>query len=136
MEILDKIKKKKIEPRSRLYFQLRLAITIIGAAVIYFISVWLISFIIFSRDINARPFFFHFPWHLLIGGLILVLILELILRSFRFSYQRPSILIIIGLLVLVFLVSFFLERQTLFHRALYHHRHTLPHPLKELYEGI
>jgi hypothetical protein len=146
-KILDTIRERKIVMRPRVYFMLKAAGTVAVAAAVLVLSVFICNFIFFTIRINghesllARPgglflFLRFFPWELLAIDIALVILLEVLLKEFKFGYKSP--VLYLGLVVLAVVISagFVIDRATdLNDRALERaDHHGLPPPFGEMYE--
>jgi hypothetical protein len=97
-EVLSEIKTGKINMRPRFYFGLKLVALILVAFVVLLISSFLVSFIIFSIIESGRMFvlgfgfrgvcifFVLFPWLLLLIEILLIVLLEWLIKQFKFGY--------------------------------------------------
>lgn len=134
--------------RPRAYFVLRAAAALVVALVVLVISIFICNFIFFTIRLNghesllARPggillFLQFFPWTLLALDALMVLVLEQMLRYFKFAYRRPVLYLVLGLIAAVAAAGFALDRGTPFNdRALDWADHgRLPPPFIEIYEG-
>lgn len=146
--VIAKIDAKELTMRSRGYFVLRGVVLVLLAFAVLAISVFICNFILFSLRINEHEtllnfggrgviaFLSFFPWGLLALDVILIVLLEYLLRRFRFGYRSPVLYLLIGLLVLTVSVGLFVDRATdvndrLMRRA---HQHTLPAPFNDYYD--
>src|ERR1041385_3285643 len=146
--VLAKIKKEQVTPHPRAYFVLQIiALAAVSLAVLG-ISVFLCNFIFFAIRISGSrellgfgnrglAIFFHvFPWWLLVLDIGLIVLLEGLLRRFRFGYRSPILYLLFALLVITISTGYTLDRATLFNDFLHDraHEHRLPGPLNFLYE--
>lgn len=87
--------------RPRLYFVARMALLIAVAALAFLVSVFALSFALFSVYQSGEQFLLGFgaqgvatflalfPWWTSLLAIFLLLILEALLRNFKFAYQLP-----------------------------------------------
>jgi hypothetical protein len=111
------------------------------------VSVFLSSFILFTLRASGQAsligfgptgwqvFFILFPWKLSILEIGLIILLQRLLRSFRFGYKVP-VLYLLGGVVFVMLASGFVIDRTPLHDTLLQQadENQLPPPLGNLYE--
>lgn len=128
--VLEKIRNAEVQMYSKTYFILKIIAFILAITGLLITSSLLISYVIFSIEVSDRllllgfgsrgiqTFLRLFPWHLVLIELILIIVLERIIRYFRWAYRSPLLLILfaIGLLSLCF--SIFLTPPTLHERLL------------------
>lgn len=115
-EILEKIKKVKMRPKS--YFILRTIIFILGLVFAFLFTIFLASFIVFALRASGvwyfsafgfrglRLFFASFPWVLLIFAILLIVLLEVFARKFSLVYRKPLLYSILGIIMIVILIGF------------------------------
>jgi len=95
---------------------IKAVLIISGAFVIASVTLFLISFISFalkSNGVLVLPIF-----GLIIVAIILIAILEALFKHFSFTYRRPVLYSIIGILIVVLLSALIIDR-TPFHRGLF-----------------
>lgn len=104
--ILEKIEDGSITSHSRSYFYTKKIILVIGLILSGSISIFFGSFIIFSLRQNGGwfvpsfgwpgigPFLYSIPWFFVGTMIIFLVLLNLLLRSYRFAYRRPLLYII------------------------------------------
>lgn len=143
--ILGEIRQGKVNMRPRLYFTLTVAALVLVSFVVLVISVFIFNFILFSIRLNHQDsllgfgprgwgvFLAFFPWTLLLIDIALVLVLETLLRRFRFGYRVPVLYLLGGLVCLTVLTGAVLDRGTAFNDQLFERRHELPPPLENFY---
>jgi len=132
--ILRKIREGEVSQRSRLYFMLHVAVAVLVALIVLTLSVLIFNFILFSIRVNhhdsllgfgprgLETFALIFPWPLLVIDVVLVFVLELLLRRFRFAYKIPVLYLLAGLILATAACALFIDRGTnvndrLLHRA-------------------
>ena len=111
--ILKRIRSHDIRVRPRLYFTLQLVALAVVACITLLLSVALFNFIFFTvrisgngtlLDFGPRGFWAYlifFPWPLLALDIACVLMLQFLLRKFRFGYHIP----VLYLLLVLFAIS-------------------------------
>ena len=116
-QVILKIRAGEISMKPKLYFWI-LAIALIVMSILTFLtSCLLISFIIFSLVASGKVlllgfgikgfllFFLLFPWHLLIIEIIFILILEWLIKKFRFGYRSSLSKLVFVILLISIIVS-------------------------------
>jgi hypothetical protein len=115
-QVLKKIRTGEISKRSRFYFVVQIILTTTFALITFALSVFVLSFIVFSIHESGEQFLLGFgqkgfvtllqlfPWFTLMLVIILLLILEWLIRSFKFAY-RVSILRIFLSIALITIVG-------------------------------
>jgi len=147
--VLAQIREKKVSMRPKVYFTLKAALILIVAGIILLVSVGIVNFIAFSLRLNGHEsllafgprgvlaFLAIFPWPLVVIDALLVVLLEELLRRFRFTYRSPMLYLILAILAVALSVGITLDRATPLNDDLLQsadHDH-LPPPLEALYEG-
>lgn len=145
--VMDLIRSGKAPMRPRWHFVLISALYALGAAILFPFLLYVTSLAIFFLRENGvwfAPVFgmrgwaslFHtLPWLLL--GLIMVffIVLEILVRRYAFIYKRPLMITLIGMLGVIFLGGFLVER-TAFHSRMrdFARENRLPAPLRGIYD--
>jgi hypothetical protein len=145
--ILEKIDTRELSMRPKIYFTLKVAALVLITLAVLVISIFIFNFILFSSRINGHEsllgfgprgiltFLEFFPWWLLGIDIALIILLEWLLRQFRFGYKSPVLYLLLTLLVVTASTAFLIDRGTAFNdqlldRAEHHH---LPPPLNNFY---
>ncbi len=145
--VLRKIRTEKILMRPKLYFTLQVAALVVVAFCVLVLSIFIFNFLFFTLRINSHEallgfgprgieaFLIFFPWELLALDVLLVLILQWMLRTFRFGYRIPALYLIGGLLGLSAAFGVTIDRGTLFNDFFLDEadNHQLPWPIGEFY---
>ncbi len=130
--VLEKIKAGDIRMRSKSFFVGKMVVIIIVALMILLTSAFFVSFISFSLRASGRlillgfgwqglkAFILTFPWGLFLIDLVLLVILERLLRSFKFGYRSPLIYLLGGVFVVVILAGLAIDEETSLHAAVWH----------------
>lgn len=120
-EVLEKIRTGEVRMKPRLYFTCKIVLLVLVTFITLITSAFLISYMIFSLSIGGRMillgfgwkgvqiFLITFPWALLLAELILLYILELLVKHFRFGYRSPVVYIIGGLFSLSIISGIFIN---------------------------
>lgn len=146
-QILKRINANTLHMRPKLYFTAQVIALVALTFAILVISVFICNFILFSIRINSHDvllgfgprgfeaFIILFPWPLLVldGGLIILL--QRLLRKFRFGYKSPVLLLFAGLIVLTGAIGLILDRDTPLNDVLLRgsDEHRLPMPIGDMY---
>lgn len=147
--VLEKIKTDNISMHSRRYYRLRMAALLAVIVAIIVVSIFLLSFISFGLRTTGNStllgfgtrgyisFILVFPWILFVIDILLIIILERLLRNFRFIYRRAGVYILIGLLGLITLFAVAIDHVTSLHNKLLERADANALPFfNELYEQL
>jgi len=120
-KVLDKIRAHQVTMRPRLYFTLK-SVTVAAVAIFtLLLSVSIGSFILFTIRTSYETsllgfgpsglliFLMLFPWPLLILDIMCIIILEWMLRKFRFGYRSPLLYLLFGIFVIILSASSFID---------------------------
>lgn len=124
-KVISKIEKGELKMKPRVYFIVKTTL-IIGLLILAFLFVlYFGSLVIFVLRINDI-FLFHgmgfqtirnillsFPWYLVLLVFILIILIEIISKKFKFIYRKPFILSLFVILILVITSSFLIEKSSL-----------------------
>lgn len=128
--IIEKIKKGEIKMKPKWHFALKTLLVILSTIVASLFILYLISFIFFSLRLSGLwylpkfgfrglgPLLFSLPWLLLLSAILLIVVLEILVRRFSFVYRRPILYTVLGIIILV-LLGGFLINKTHMHPALF-----------------
>jgi hypothetical protein len=129
--VLDKIRTGKVRRRPKFYFVLRIIVTAAVSLLLLAVSAFVISFILFSLHESGEQFllgygwqgiqiFFKlFPWVFAVLTIALILLLEWLLKGFKFGYRIPM-LTIFSVIVGISIVLGILINLTPIHLNLLH----------------
>lgn len=134
--------------RPKVYFAAKVGLVAVLAVIAFALSAFVLSFIFFSLHESGEQFllgfgwqgiatfFVLFPWGSFSAVLLLFIMIEWLLRSFKFGYRIPILVVFIGVFAFT-AVSGFLVARTPFHAALLERadRNELP-LLGDFYETI
>lgn len=147
--VIEKIKNDGISMYSRGYYRLRMAALIAVIVAIVVVSVFLLSFISFGLRTTGNStllgfgtrgyisFILVFPWILFVIDILLIIILERLLRNFRFVYRRAGVYILIGLVGVITFFAVAIDHVTSLHNKLLKRADANQLPLfNELYEHL
>jgi len=122
-KVLKQIKSGKTKMRPKVYFVAKTILIVLGILLLSLSLFFLISFIMFSLRSTGvwylprfgfpalHTFFFSLPWLLILMGLALIVVLEILVNRFSFSYRRPLVYSLLGVIITVTLGSFLLQRS-------------------------
>lgn len=147
-ELLAKIKAGEVTMRPKIHFTLKAVALVAVAFAVLVVSILIFNFIFFSIRIAGHEsllgfgwegllrFLFFFPWILLAIDLSLIVVLEWLLRQFRFGYHTPVLYLLGGIVVVSVSAGMIIDRGTSFNDALVTRagRHQLPPPINGWYE--
>lgn len=146
--ILGKISTNELTMRPKTYFTLKVGALVVVAFCILTISVLICNFILFSIRINGHDsllyfgsrgflvFLTFFPWTLLFLDLVFIMLLEWLVRQFRFGYLSPVLYLFFGFFAVIISTGFLLDRVTDFNNGLLSRarEHRLQQPFGDFYE--
>lgn len=145
--VLAKIKNEHVTMRSRAYFWIKIAALVTVALLVLVVSVAICNFILFAIQASGSDqllgfgsrgfalFIRFFPWWLLILDIGLIVLLEYLLRRFRFGYKSPVLYLLFGLLIVTISIGYTIERVTTVNAYLRDRAHEkrLPGPFNEFF---
>ncbi len=130
-KILGKLKSGEFKMKPKVYFVLQAVLVVLGLAVAVLFALFLISFISFylrANGILVLPvfgfrgfgiFLASLPWLLIIVAMLLVVVLEIMFKHFAFAYRRPILYSLAGILIIVCLGTFLIDRTPLHYDLFY-----------------
>jgi len=107
--VLNKIRAGTVRRRSRMYFMLRVIAAVTISILLLVVSALVVSFILFSLHESGeqfllgfgwqgiRVFFQLFPWVYAVVAVLLSILLEFLLKGFKFGYRLPLLNIFGGI---------------------------------------
>ena len=116
-KVLDKIRAHQVTMRPRFYFTLKSIALAVVAILTLLLTVSIGSFILYTIRTSYETsllgfgpsglfiFLSLFPWPLLILDVICIMILEWMLRKFRFGYRSPLLYLLFVILVIILSAS-------------------------------
>ena len=123
--VLNKIKSGQVKMRPKMYFILRAILVMLAVIGVALFTLFLISFInfnlrasgvLFLPDFGFRGiglFFKSLPWLLILVALLLIIVLEVLVKRFSFTYRRPILYSVLAIIIIVFLGSFIIGKTQL-----------------------
>ncbi len=146
-QLLRDIRSGQLAMRPKFYFTLKMLALAAVALAALVVSIAILNFILFSIRIGGHDsllsfgprgfwaFIMFFPWSLLMVDIGLIVLLQWLLRKFRFGYQVPVLYLLAGLVVATTAAGFVIDRGTPLNDQLYEMRgHGLPSPLGRFYD--
>jgi len=116
-EVLDAIASGRVKMRSKWYFALQTVLAITGGVIVGIFLVYiggLILFLLLRSGAIYAPglgfsgwyiFLRSLPWLLILLSLVFLLVLVILINHFSFSYQRPLLYSLLGILFIVVVAS-------------------------------
>jgi len=110
-EVLEKIRRKEVSMRPKIYFIAKLAVVIFLSVLLFLGLIFTLSFVFFSIHESGEQFllgfgsrgvitFFElFPWAIIAFCMVVFFLLEWTLRRFKFSYRLPLLRIFLYTIV-------------------------------------
>ncbi|MDB5189987.1 MAG: hypothetical protein JWN49_313 [Parcubacteria group bacterium] len=146
--IMAKIQDHELTMHSRLFFVVRVVATALLAFMVLLISIFLVNFLFFTLRVNGHEpllalgsrgawlFVQLFPWWLLVLDIVCIVVLENVLRTFKFGYRSPVLYLFLVLVVVASAIGIGLDRGTDVNDRILRHadRGDLPGPLNSLYQ--
>jgi hypothetical protein len=147
-KVLEKIGRGEVRRRPRAYFIAQVVMVIALLAVALALSVFVLSFVIFSVHESGElfllgfgqqgiaTFFVLFPWVALAFDIVLFVAIEWLIRRFKFGYRIPIIRALFGILLFALVGGIIIDLTPL-HGALLDKADQNELPIVgEWYEGI
>ncbi len=145
--LLQKIHAREISMRPKLYFTLQIAALAFVALCVLVLSIFIFNFLLFTIRINSHDvllgfgprgfgaFLRFFPWERLVLDVALVVVLQWMLRAFKFGYKTPVMYLLLGLLGASAMLGFVVDRDTPFNDTLLREadEHLLPGVFGDFY---
>lgn len=128
-EILQKIQNGEVKMRPKAFFIVKIAALIFVAFTTFVVSVLLVSYTwfnlktgghIFLLSFGGRgfyEFFILFPWILLVLDVGLIVLLDWLIKRFRFAYHNPVLYVFVGSLLLITIGGTVIN-MTSFHKSI------------------
>jgi len=116
--ILDKIKTGEVDMKPRWHFVLKSVLLVFSVVTVILVGIYLLSFILFTlrqsgvgfvplyglRGISV--FVMNSPWLLIFSTVVSLVALQLLVRTYSFSYRQPLVYSMIGIIIFVLLGSY------------------------------
>lgn len=129
-KILGRIKRENVKMRPKIHFVLRSIFYVVSVIVAALFTLFLISFILFSLRASGviyapgfgfpglRIFIGSLPWLLILSSVALIAIMEVLVKHFSFSYKKPVLYTLLGIIAVVS-IGVFAVGKTPFHADLF-----------------
>jgi hypothetical protein len=147
-EVLNKIKSGQINMRSKAYFLVKLGFLSILTVLITLVSIFLLSFVLFSSSLDGSLFLVRFggtglynfiltlPWYLLIVDIFLLLLLDVLLKSFSFGYKSPILFLFAGTFIVITTISTLLNFTPFHQKIMNTVERNKNLPFHNIYDGV
>jgi hypothetical protein len=129
--VLEKIRAGKVHRLPRIYFIFQIIAVLVVSMLLFVSAAFVISFILFSYHESGEQFligfgwqgiilfFKFFPWLLSFITILLTLLLEWLLKGFKFGYRMPILKIFTGIVVTSVLLGILISLTPLHTLLLY-----------------
>lgn len=105
-KILETIKNDQIRMKPRWHFIFKAVLTMVGGLILFFLVIYLISFVIVVEQQSESTFWITLPWFLILLAVIFIAALELFVCRYPFAYRRPLVYSTLAILILIGAGSF------------------------------
>jgi len=117
-KLIDQVNSGQVKMKPKTYFVLKTSLFFLITFFIFLSILFFLSFIIFSlrtSGVSLLPglgfrgigvFLISLPWILILTAVVLILVLELFVKKFSFSYRRPILYSVLVIVVFVVLGGF------------------------------
>ncbi len=124
-QILEKIKSEELKMKPKMHFVFKSALYIISLILGTIFLIYLLSFLLYffnaqslehTRDFGfygLKIFLVSLPWIIIILSLILFIILEILVRHFKFGYKKPIIYSLSAIIIFMSLTSLVIAKTSL-----------------------
>ncbi len=128
--VLNKIREGKVHMRPKFYFLLKVIFLVIIAAIIFVTSTLFLSFMLFSIRVSGeffllgfgwrglQSFILLFPWKTFLVFLMLLVVLEKVVKRFKFGYRSPLVYLVVSIIALILAAGIIIGMTSL-HTALF-----------------
>jgi hypothetical protein len=122
LDILKKIKSGEVDMKPQWHFVLKSLLLVLGVITAALLIIYLLSFVLFAlrqSGVGFIPiygfrglsmFIMNSPWLLIASAAGLVVVLQLLVHKYSFSYRQPLLYSTIGVIMLVLLGSFIIDQ--------------------------
>lgn len=113
--VIKAIQDGKVAMRPKWHFILNAGLLFIGTVLALLALVYLVSFIIFAQSVshNVTEMLETLPWIVVFLAVVFIIIVEILVRRYSFSYRKPLLYTTLGILALVVLTGFIISRTGL-----------------------
>jgi hypothetical protein len=148
--VLADISSRKTRIYPKVYFILRTTLVIVVAILVLIVTIFIFNYVFFSLRVSGREYLLnfgvrgfssfleYFPWLLLAIDLVLIVILEWLLRRFRFGYRSPILYLLLGIFAITIAAGYLIDHATRIDDTLLHQAdlNSLVGPFDEIYESV
>jgi hypothetical protein len=144
-KILDKIKSGQVSMKPKAYFVVTMIAFVALSLLVLVTTIFLISYTLFSVIVSGHllllgfglrgmeAFIILFPWFALLLDIVLLVLLDWLVRRFRFGYNRPIVFFFLGMTVLLVFLGYVVSVTSLHSTLLQEAEHNqLPSPLSPM----
>lgn len=133
--IMQKIQTGEVSMKSKKYFLLHTIAFVLLCIFIFITTIFLISYTLFSIMGSGQllllgfgwkgtsEFFILFPWYIFLLDILLLIILDVVIRKFRFGYHVPIVYIFFGLTAVLVCIGYIVSVSSFHKRLLYKTEH-------------
>lgn len=130
-KVLEKIREGRVRMRPKFFFALKIIVLALVAAFILILTSFVLSFIFFSIAATGKMFlvgfgirglfifFLTLPWLPLVIDILLIIVLERLLKRFKFGYRSPIVYLSVGIIAIAIFIAFIIN-MTQVHPLLVH----------------
>ena len=128
--VLAQIKSGQAIMKPKWHFVLKTILVAVGVVIVAFALIYLVSFIFFilrQTGVFFVPsfgfrgvgiFLVSLPWFMILTGLVFFVTLEILVKRYSFTYRKPLLYSLIGIIIFVLIGSFIVSRTGL-HQGLF-----------------
>lgn len=125
-KILEKIKSEEVKMKPKMYFVFTSMLYIVGLTLGTIFTVYLLSFLLYfftsqslehTRNFGLygiKIFLISLPWIIILLSIILFIILEILVRHFKFGYKKPIIYSLSAIIIFMSLTSLVIAKTSLY----------------------
>lgn len=127
-KILEKIKQGEVAMKPKWHFVLESVLAIIGIVILSLGLLYILSFIVFAlrqSGVMFAPafglrgvfaFLYSSPWILILLAVLFVGVLEILVRKYSFTYKKPIVYVLLGIVVISLAGSYAIAQTTMHER--------------------
>ena len=145
--VLKKIKGGKVAMRPRWHFVVKALFGIVGVGIVLLVALYLVSFALFALRLSGAwfipafgfrgvfLFLWSLPWVIVGAAILFIIVLEVLVRRYSFSYRKPFLYSLLGVFFLVAIGAIAVERLR-FHDEVFRFTQERPIPfVGQFYRG-
>lgn len=120
-KVLDRIKSGNVHMKSKAHFVLKIFLIVFVVILILVVSAFIISYVIFSLKTSGQfsllgfgtrgvmNFIIGFPWLIFLADCLLLVVLDYLLKNFRFGYHSPKVYLFLGTFAFIMGIGLIIE---------------------------